>query len=211
MISAATGSMALVVVSLVKDHGVEYLLAATILAGAIQVALGLLRVPRLMRFVPRSVMTGFVNALAILIYLAQVPYIVDGGGLGVALVAGGLLLLFVVPRLTTAIPAPLIAIVAVTVLVVAAGLSVPNVGDQGELPGALPFLGVPLVPFNLQTLQIVLPYSITLAAVGLLESLMTASLSTTSPRRRRTRTARRAGRASPTSSPASSAAWPAAR
>ncbi len=176
MISAATGAMALVVVSLVKDHGVEYLLAATILAGVIQVALGLLRVPRLMRFVPRSVMTGFVNALAILIFLAQVPYIVDGGGLGVALVAGGLLLLFLVPRLTTAVPAPLIAIVAVTVLVVAAGLAVPDVGDQGDLPSALPFLGVPLVPFTLQTLQIVLPYSITLAAVGLLESLMTAKL-----------------------------------
>ncbi|MGE3811159.1 MAG: SulP family inorganic anion transporter [Candidatus Nanopelagicales bacterium] len=176
MISAATGAMALVVVPLVKEHGVEYLLAATILAGAIQVVLGVLRVPRLMRFVPRSVMTGFVNALAILIFLAQVPYLKDGGALGLALVAAGLLLLFTLPRLTTAIPAPLIAIVGLTVLVVAAGLSVPDVGDEGELPSALPILGIPSVPFSFETLSIILPFSLTLAAVGLLESLMTAKL-----------------------------------
>jgi SulP family sulfate permease len=176
MISAATGAMALVVVSLVKEHGVEYLLAATVLAGFIQVGLGLLRVPRLMRFVPRSVMTGFVNALAILIFLAQVPYIRDGGALGLVLVAGGLVLLYAVPRLTSAIPAPLVAIVALTVLVIATGLTVPDVGDEGRLPSALPVLGIPSVPFTLETLTIVLPYSVTLAAVGLLETLMTAKL-----------------------------------
>jgi len=176
MISAATGAMALVVVSLVRDHGVEYLLAATVLAGVVQVGLGLLKVPRLMRFVPRSVMTGFVNALAILIFLAQVPYLVDGGALSLVLVVAGLGMLFALPRLTDAVPAPLVAIVVLTVLVVAAGLTVPDVGDEGELPSAIPLLGIPAVPFTLETLMIILPYSVTLAAVGLLESLMTAKL-----------------------------------
>ncbi len=176
MISAATGAMALVVVSLVKDHGLEYLLAAGILAGVIQILLGVLRVPRLMRFVPRSVMTGFVNALAILIFLAQVPYIREGGMLGGLLILAGLALIYSVPRLTTAIPSPLVAIVALTVLVVAVGLDLPDVGDEGELPDALPLLGLPSVPFSLETLGIILPYSLALAAVGLLESLMTARL-----------------------------------
>ncbi|MCW2958932.1 MAG: Sulfate permease-related transporter, superfamily [Solirubrobacterales bacterium] len=176
MISAATGAMALVVVGLVQEHGVEYLLAATILAGLIQVGLGVLRVPRLMRFVPRSVMTGFVNALAILIFLAQVPYIRDGGGLGIVLIAAGLVIIYTVPRLTSAIPAPLVAIVLLTVVAVAGGLDLPDVGDEGELPSALPLLGIPSVPFSLDTLLVVLPYSVTLAAVGLLESLMTARL-----------------------------------
>ncbi len=176
MISAATGAMALVVVSLVKDHGLQYLLAATILAGVIQIGLGALRVPRLMRFVPRSVMTGFVNALAILIFLAQVTYIRDGGMLGVALIVAGLAVIYTVPRLTTAIPSPLVAIVLLTVVAVAGGLDLPDVGDEGELPSALPFLGLPSVPLTLDTLLIVLPYSATLAAVGLLESLMTARL-----------------------------------
>ena len=176
MISAATGAMALVIVGLVREHGVEYLLAATIVAGLIQVGLGVLRVPRLMRFVPRSVMTGFVNALAILIFLAQVPYIRDGGGLGVALIAAGLLVIYTVPRVVPSIPSPLVAIVLLTAVVVAGGIDLPNVGDEGELPNALPILGIPSVPFSLETLRIVLPYSITLAAVGLLESLMTARL-----------------------------------
>jgi SulP family sulfate permease len=176
MISAATGAMALVVVSLVKEHGLEYLLAAGILAGLIQVLLGVLRVPRLMRFVPRSVMTGFVNALAILIFLAQVPYIRDGGLLGAALILGGLAIIYTVPRVTTAIPSPLVAIAVLTVVAVAGGLDLPNVGDEGELPSALPLLGLPSVPFSLETLGIILPYSVALAAVGLLESLMTARL-----------------------------------
>jgi SulP family sulfate permease len=176
MISAATGAMALVVVSLVDQHGVEYLLAATVLAGIIQVTLGGLGIAKLMRFVPRSVMTGFVNALAILIFLAQVPHLVAGGALGLILVAGGLALIVIVPRLTKAIPAPLVAIVALTVIVVASGMGVPNVGDEGELPSVLPFLGIPSVPFTFETLAIIAPYSLTLAAVGLLESLMTAKL-----------------------------------
>jgi SulP family sulfate permease len=176
MISAATGAMALVVVGLVDEHGVEYLLAATIVAGALQIVLGALGVPRLMRFVPRSVMTGFVNALAILIFLAQVPHLTDGGALGYVLVAAGLALIFLVPRVTTAIPAPLVAIVVLTVATVTGAIEVPTVGDQGTLPDALPVLGIPAVPFSLDTLLIVAPYSVTLAAVGLLESLMTAKL-----------------------------------
>jgi SulP family sulfate permease len=176
MISAATGAMALVVVSLVEEHGVEYLFAAALLAGAFQIVLGLLGVAKLMRFVPRSVMTGFVNALAILIFLAQVPYLTDGGIAGWLLCAAGLAIIYTVPRLTTAIPAPLVAIVTLTVLVVAAGISVPDVGDQGELPSTLPILGIPSVPFTFETLSIIAPYALTLAAVGLLESLMTAKL-----------------------------------
>jgi SulP family sulfate permease len=176
MISAATGAMALVVVSLVSEHGVEYLLAATILAGVIQIGLGLLGVSKLMRFVPRSVMTGFVNALAILIFLAQVPHLAKGGALGYALVAAGLALIYLVPRLTTAIPAPLVAIVVLTVATLAGAIEVPTVGDEGALPDALPILGIPAVPLTLETLAIVAPYSLTLAAVGLLESLMTAKL-----------------------------------
>jgi SulP family sulfate permease len=176
MISAATGAMALVVVGLVDEHGVEYLLAATIVAGALQIVLGALGVPRLMRFVPRSVMTGFVNALAILIFLAQVPHLTDGGALGYVLVAAGLALIFLVPRVTTAIPAPLVAIVILTVATLAGAIEVPTVGDQGTLPDALPVLGIPAVPLSLDTLLIVAPYSVTLAAVGLLESLMTAKL-----------------------------------
>jgi SulP family sulfate permease len=176
MISAATGAMALVVVGLVEQHGVEYLLAATILAGLIQIVLGLLGVPKLMRFVPRSVMTGFVNALAILIFLAQIPHLTKGGALGYALVAAGLALIFIVPRLTTAVPAPLVAIVVLTAATVLGAIDVPTVGDEGELPDALPILGIPAVPFSVETLVIVAPYSLTLAVVGLLESLMTAKL-----------------------------------
>jgi SulP family sulfate permease len=176
MISAATGAMALVVVPLVKAHGVEYLLAATILAGAFQIVLGLLGVPKLMRFVPRSVMTGFVNALAILIFLAQVPHLVKGGAAGWAMVAAGLALIYAVPRVTKAVPAPLVAIVVLTIAAVAGGIHVPTVGDEGKLPDALPVLGIPGVRLSLHTLTIIAPYSITLAFVGLLESLMTAKL-----------------------------------
>ncbi len=176
MISAATGAMALVVVGLVKDHGVEYLFAATILAGLLQVTLGLLGVPKLMRFVPRSVMTGFVNALAILIFLAQVPHLIEGQYVGALLVVVGLALIYLVPRMTGAVPAPLVAIVLLTVAAVAGGIDVPTVGDEGALPDSLPILGIPAVPFSLQTLFIIAPYSLTLAVVGLLESLMTAKL-----------------------------------
>jgi len=176
MISAATGAMALVVVGLVKAHGVQYLLAATILAGAVQIVLGAIGIPKLMRFVPRSVMTGFVNALAILIFIAQVPHLTDGGAAGYAMVAAGLALIYAVPRVTKAIPAPLIAIVVLTVVSVVAGIHVPTVGDEGKLPDSLPVLGLPSVPLSLHTLAIVAPYSITLAFVGLLETLMTARL-----------------------------------
>lgn len=176
MISAATGAMALVVVSLVDEHGLEYLLAATLLAGAIQVALGALGVAQLMRFVPRAVMTGFVNALAILIFLAQLPYLRDVPWQVYPLVAAGLVIVFGVPRLTRAVPSPLIAIAALTLFTVALGVGVPTVGDEGELPSSLPVLGIPDVPLNLHTLQVIAPYSVTLAIVGLLESLMTAQL-----------------------------------
>ncbi len=176
MISAATGSMALVIVPLVAEHGVQYLLAATILAGAIQIALGSLGVAKLMRFVPHSVMTGFVNALAILIFLAQIPHLTDGGLAVYALVAAGLAVIYLLPKLTEAVPAPLVAIVLLTGACLAAGIHVPTVGDEGKLPDALPVLGIPAVPFSLRTLAIVAPYSATLAVVGLLESLMTAKL-----------------------------------
>jgi SulP family sulfate permease len=176
MISAATGAMALVIVGLVKDHGLQYLLVAGILAGVFQIVLSLLGVPKLMRFVPRSVMTGFVNALAILIFVAQLPHLRDGGADVYVMVAAGLAIIYTIPRLTTAIPSPLVAIVVLTIVAVTAGIHVPTVGDEGTLPDALPSLGLPDVPFSLDTLRIVAPYSITLAFVGLLESLMTAKL-----------------------------------
>ncbi|MCW2949200.1 MAG: sodium-independent anion transporter, partial [Thermoleophilia bacterium] len=176
MISAATGAMALVVVSLVRDHGLEYLLAATVVTGLIQLALGALGIANVMRFVPRSVMTGFVNALAILIFLAQLTYLHDVPIAVYALVAAGLAIMWAMPRVTQIVPAPLIAIIVLTVVAVGAGISVPTVGDQGSLPDSLPTLGIPHVPFNLDTLLIVFPYALTLAAVGLLESLLTAQL-----------------------------------
>lgn len=176
MISAATGAMALVVVSLVADHGVQYLLAATVLAGIIQIGLGMLGIARVMRFVPRSVMTGFVNALAILIFLAQLPYLRHVPAAVYVMVAAGLAIMWAMPKATRAIPAPLVAIVALTAFTVAMKVGVPKVGDQGKLPDSLPILAIPNVPFSLDTLMIVLPYAVTLAAVGLLESLLTAQL-----------------------------------
>ncbi len=175
MISAATGAMALVLVPLVRDHGVEYLFAATILAGLFQVTFGALGVGRLMRFVPRSVMVGFVNALAILIFLAQVPHI-TGGPVAYLLLAIGLAIILLLPRLTTRVPAPLVAIAVVAGAAAYFGLSVPTVGDMGDLPNALPILGIPSVPFSFATLGIIAPVSLTLAFVGLLESLLTAQL-----------------------------------
>ena len=176
MISAATGAMALVMVPLVRDHGVEFLFAATILTGVLQVGLGLLGVGRLMRFIPRTVMVGFVNALAILIFLAQLPYFLGGGTAVYALVAVGLLIMYALPRLIRAVPAPLVAIVVLTGAVAYFDLSVPTVGDLGELPTALPWVALPQIPFTLETLQIVLPYAVTLAFIGLLESLLTAQI-----------------------------------
>lgn len=176
MISAATASMALVMVSLVKDHGLEYLLAATILAGITQVTLGALGIAKVMRFIPRSVLTGFVNALAILIALAQLPYLRQVPAVVYLLVVAGLAIMYLLPRLTTVVPSPLVAIVVLTAICVGAGISVPTVGDEGELPSALPVLGIPSVPFTFETFAIIAPYALTLAAVGLLESLLTAQI-----------------------------------
>nr|WP_246222505.1 SulP family inorganic anion transporter [Phytoactinopolyspora limicola] len=176
MISAATGAMALVMVPLVREHGVEYLFAATIVAGVLQVLLGMLGVGRLMRFVPRTVLVGFVNALAILIFLAQVPHVVGESWPVYVLVAAGLAIIYLLPRLTKAVPSPLVAIVVLGVATVSFGINVPTVGDMGELPNALPVIGVPMVPLTLETLMIVLPFAVTLTFVGLLESLLTAQI-----------------------------------
>jgi len=176
MISAATGAVALVVAPVVRDHGVPYLLATVILGGVLQVALGLLGVARLMRFIPRSVMVGFVNALAILVLVAQLPHLVDVPWVVYPLVAVGIAIIALLPRLTTVVPAPLVAIVLLTVVTVVAGLAVPRVRDQGELPDSLPAFVLPDVPLSLETLRVVAPYAVGLALVGLLESLMTAKL-----------------------------------
>ncbi len=176
MISAATGAIALVIAPLVDSHGVDYFIAAVILGGLFQVVLGVTGVARLMRFIPRSVMVGFVNALAILIFMSQVPELIGVPFLVYPLVAVGLLIVFGLPRLTRAVPAPLVAIVVLTVFAVFANAVVPTVGDKGELPESLPSLFFPNVPLTLETLQIIAPFSLALAAVGLLESLMTAKL-----------------------------------
>ncbi|WP_431240254.1 SulP family inorganic anion transporter [Mycolicibacterium aichiense] len=176
MISAATGSIALVIAPLTREHGLDYLVVAVLLGGALQIVLGLLGVARLMRFVPRSVMVGFVNALAILIFLSQLPYLIGVPVLVYPFVAVGLIIMVFLPRLTTAIPAPLIAIVILTATVLAFKIHIPNVGDQGKLPTSLPSLFIPHVPLNLDTLSIVAPYALAVALVGLLESLLTAKL-----------------------------------
>jgi len=176
MISAATGAVALVVAPVVRDHGVQYLLATVVLGGVVQVALGLAGVARLMRFIPRSVMVGFVNALAILVLVAQLPHLVDVPWVVYPLVVAGIAIIALLPRLTTVVPAPLVAIVLLTVVTVVAGLAVPRVRDQGELPDSLPSFLLPDVPLSLETLRIIAPYAVGLALVGLLESLMTAKL-----------------------------------
>ncbi|MCO1654657.1 SulP family inorganic anion transporter [Pseudonocardia humida] len=176
MISAATGAIALVVAPLAREHGLEYLLVAVVLGGLLQVLLAVVGVARLMRFLPRSVMVGFVNALAILIFLSQLPYLVDVSWAVYGLLTVGLLVLVGLPRFTRVVPAPLVAIVALTGFTVVAGVAVPTVGDQGALPDSLPMLAVPVVPFTLGTFMIVAPYAIAIAVVGLLESLMTAKL-----------------------------------
>lgn len=176
MISAATGAIALVVAPVVREHGLDYLLATVILGGLIQVALGLLGVARLMRFVPRQVMVGFVNALAILIFAAQLPHLVDVPWAVYPMVAVGIAVIVGLPRLTTAVPSPLVAIVALTAFALASGLSLPDVGDEGTLPDSLPALLLPDVPWTLETLRIIAPYALAMALVGLLESLLTATL-----------------------------------
>lgn len=176
MISAATGAVALVIAPLNREHGLGYLIAAVILAGVFQIALGALGVAKLMRFVPRSVMVGFVNALAILLFLAQVPELRDVPWPVYPLVVGGLVLMVLFPRITKVVPAPLVSITVLTVITVAAGIAVPTVGDKGELPSSLPVPGLPDVPFTLDTLKIIAPYALAMALVGLMESMMTAKL-----------------------------------
>ncbi|WP_078506321.1 MULTISPECIES: SulP family inorganic anion transporter [unclassified Streptomyces] len=176
MISAATGAVALVIAPLNREHGFGYLVAAVILAGVFQVVLGALGVAKLMRFVPRSVMVGFVNALAILIFTAQLPQMTDVPWAVYPLLAAGLLLMVFFPKVTKVVPAPLVSIVVLTVITVAAGIVVPTVGDQGALPSSLPVPGLPDVPFTFETLKTVAPYALAMALVGLMESLMTAKL-----------------------------------
>jgi len=176
MISAATGAMALVMVDLVRDHGLQYLLAATILAGLLQIVAGALKLGALMRFVSRSVITGFVNALAILIFLAQLPELIGMPWKVYAVCAAGLAIIYLLPLLTRAVPSPLVAIVVLTALSIWLGLDIRTVGDMGALPDSLPTFLLPDVPLTWETLRILLPVSATLAVVGLLESMMTAQI-----------------------------------
>ncbi|WP_415044604.1 SulP family inorganic anion transporter [Gordonia sp. (in: high G+C Gram-positive bacteria)] len=173
MVSAAAGSIAVVVAPLVASHGVRYLIAAVILGGLIQVLLAWGGVIKLMRFVPNSVLTGFVNALAILIFSAQIPHLIGVPWLVYPMVAGGLALMCLMPRITTAVPAPLVVTALLTATAVVFALAVPRVGDEGEFTSTLPTLGMPDVPFTWETLRIVLPYALALALIGLLETLIT--------------------------------------
>ncbi|MEX1165467.1 MAG: SulP family inorganic anion transporter, partial [Hydrogenophaga sp.] len=180
MISAATGAMALLIVTLVKDHGLQYLLAATVLTGVLQIIAGWIRLGALMRFVSRSVVTGFVNALAILIFLAQLPEL-NPQTVGVtwhvyAMTAAGLAIIYGLPLITKAVPSPLVTIVVLTAFSIWMGLDIRTVGDMGELPDSLPIFLIPDIPLNFETLKIIFPYSLTLMVVGLLESLMTATI-----------------------------------
>jgi SulP family sulfate permease len=176
MISAATGAMALLMVGLVKDHGLQYLLAATLLTGVLQILAGVLKLGVLMRFVSRSVVTGFVNALAILIFLAQLPELTNVPWTVYAMVAVGLAIIYLLPRLTRIVPSPLVAIIVLTIAAVLMKLDIRTVGDMGQLPDSLPVFLLPQVPLSLETLRIILPVSATLAVVGLLESLLTAQI-----------------------------------
>jgi sulfate permease, SulP family len=176
MISAATAATAVLMVTLVRDYGLQYLLATTVLAGILQIGAGLLRLGSVMRFVSRSVMTGFVNALAILIFLAQVPELIGVPWLTYVMVAAGLAIIYLFPHLTRAIPSPLVCILVLTTVSLFFGFDLRTVGDMGELPSTLPMFLLPDIPLTLETLMIILPYAAAVAAVGLLESLMTASI-----------------------------------
>ncbi|WP_335951218.1 SulP family inorganic anion transporter [Acinetobacter beijerinckii] len=179
MISAATGAMALLMVTLVKEHGLEYLLAATILTGILQILAGYLKLAKLMRFVSKSVVIGFVNALAILIFMAQLPELINVTWHVYALVGLGLAIIYLfplLPKIGKLIPSPLVCIIAITLIAISLGVDIRTVGDMGALPDTLPVFLLPDIPLNLETLTIILPYSIALAAVGLLESMMTATI-----------------------------------
>jgi sulfate permease, SulP family len=176
MISAATAATAVLMVTLVRDHGLQYLLAATVLAGVLQVLCGIFRLDYLMRFVSRSVMTGFLNALAILIFMAQLPELMGVPWLTYVMVAAGLAIIYGLPRITTSIPSPLVCIVVLTAVSMSLGLDLRTVGDMGELPSTWPVFLLPDVPLTFETFLIILPYSAGICAVGLLESLMTAQV-----------------------------------
>src|SRR5690625_854615 len=176
MISAATAATALVIAPIVASHGLPYLFATVILAGVLQIVLGFIGVAKLMRFIPQSVMTGFVNALAILIFIAQLPDLIDVPWAVYPLFALGLAIIFLWPKVTEVIPSALVAIIVVTLIVVIFSIDVPTVADKGELPDELPFFIIPDVPFTLETVEIILPAALAMAVVGLLESLMTAQL-----------------------------------
>lgn len=176
MISGATGAVALLITPLVKEHGVEYLFAATILMGIIQLILGILKIGRLMKFIPRSVMIGFVNALGIMIFMSQIEHIFGVSISTYIYVIITLLIVYIIPRFFKAIPAPLIAIIVLTALYMYTGSDVRTVGDLGNIKQTLPHFLMPNVPFNLETLQIIFPYSLSMAIVGLVESLLTAKI-----------------------------------
>ncbi|MBO3065308.1 SulP family inorganic anion transporter [Staphylococcus shinii] len=176
MISAATGSVALVIVPLVRDHGVQYLLAATILMGIIQIIFGILKIGRLMKFIPNSVMIGFVNALAIMIFLTQIKHIFGISFATYLFVIITLLIIYLLPRIFNKIPAPLIAIILLTITYLVTGANVETVGDLGEIKRSLPQFFIPDVPFNIETLKIIFPYALSMAIVGLVESLLTARI-----------------------------------
>lgn len=176
MISAATGAMALVMVSLVKNHGVEYLFAATILTGIIQYIFGIFKVSRVMQFIPRTVMIGFVNALAILIFLAQLPHLINTSIASYLFVGATLLILYISPKLIKKIPAPLIALVSLTLISLLLNVNLSTIGDLATLESSLPMFSVPKIPITLESLAIIFPYSLSLSVVGLLESMLTARI-----------------------------------
>lgn len=176
MISAATGAMALLMGPLVRDHGLEYLFAATILTGIIQILFGVLKIAKLMKFIPRAVMIGFVNALAILIFMAQVPHLINVTNITYLFVIITLLIVYILPRFLKVIPAPLIAIIILTAVAIFGNVNVATVGDLGKITQSLPSFFIPNVPFSFETLAIIFPYALALSIVGLLESLLTASI-----------------------------------
>lgn len=176
MISAATGAMALLMVTLVAEHGLQYLFATTILTGILQIIFGVFKLARFMKFIPRSVMVGFVNALAILIFMAQLEQFVDATWVMYAMVIGALAIIYIFPRMTKAVPSPLVAIVVITLIAIMTNSNVRTVGDMGELTSALPVFLIPDIPLNWDTLMIIFPYALALSIVGLLESLLTASI-----------------------------------
>lgn len=176
MITAATGAVALVIAPVARTYGMDYFIATVLLAGIFQIALGAFGVAKLMRFIPRSVMVGFVNSLAIFVFVAQFPHLIGVPWAVYPLIAGGLLIMVIMPKITKVIPAPLVSIIIVSTIVVVFAISVPTVGEQGELPRSLPDLFIPNVPLTWETLTIIGPFALAVALVGLMESLMTAKL-----------------------------------